>query len=123
MHQLKKLQENKLKFYKNLKKHEVVEELHKRNINFTCNSEVKVLQNLLDMEMHGIQGLPALLFGNPQKTLKKLVWKDMKFSTMTHYITSSTACKIFTMNCQNTSLKYKKGFKQIYTFLSEFGEF
>ena len=60
------------------------------------------------MEMHIIQELPALLFDNIQKTLKKLVWKHMKFYIMTHYITSSTACKIFTMNCQNTSVKCKK---------------
>ena len=33
---------------------------------------------------------------------------------MTHYIISSTTRKIFTMNCQNTSLKCKKKFKQIY---------
>lgn len=45
----KKLQEIKLKLYKNLKKNEVVEELHEININVTCNSKTKVLQSLLDM--------------------------------------------------------------------------
>ena len=34
-----------------------------------CNLEIKVLKNLLDMEMHGIEGLPALFFDNLQKTL------------------------------------------------------
>ena len=37
----------------------------------------------------------------------------MKFYTVTHYITSSTTDIICPMNCQNTSLKYKKEFKQI----------
>ena len=62
--------------------------------------------------MHGIQGLPALFFDNLQKTLNKM---GLKFYTMTHCITSSTTCNIFAMNCQNTSLKYKKDFKQIYS--------
>ena len=61
--------------------------------------------------MHGVKGLPALFFDNLQKTLKKLIWEYMKFWTMTHYITSSTTRKIFTMNCHNTSQKYKKEFK------------
>ena len=39
----------------------------------------------------------------------------MKFWTMIHYITSSTKCKIFTINGQNISLKYKKEFKEIYS--------
>ena len=67
------------------------------------------------MEMHGIKGLPALFLHNLQKTFKKLVWKHMKFYTMTHYISSSTTRKIFTMNWQNTSLKYEKEFKQTYS--------
>ena len=67
------------------------------------------------MEMHGIKGLPALFLHNLQKTFKKLVWKHMKFYTMTHYITFSTTRKIFTMNWQNTFLKYEKEFKQIYS--------
>ena len=45
------------------------------------------------MEMHKIQGLPALFFDNLQKTLQKLVWKHMKFYTMAHYITASTTPK------------------------------
>ena len=68
----KKLKENKLKLYKNLKKHDTVEELHEINIRFNCNLEIKVLQNLLDTEMHGMHRLPALLFDNPQKTLKEV---------------------------------------------------
>ena len=55
------------------------------------------------MEMHEIKGLPALFFDNLQKTLKKLIWKHMKFYTMTHCIISSTTDKMFTLNYQNTS--------------------
>ena len=95
-------------FLKNKKKTK-----HKRNIKFTCNSKIEVLKNLLDMEMHWIQGFPDLFLDNFQKILKKLVWKHLKFHTMTHYITSSTTCKIFTY--QNTSWKYKEEFKQIYS--------
>ena len=47
-----------------LEKHKVVEKLPKRNINCTCNWEIRVLKNLLDMQMHEIQGLPALFFDN-----------------------------------------------------------
>ena len=67
--------------------HKTVEELHKRNISFTCNSKIKVFKNSLDMEMHRIQGLPVF-FGNLQGT--------------------------FTMHCHNTCLKYKKKFKSTY---------
>ena len=67
------------------------------------------------MEMRRIQGLHALFFDNLEKTLQKLVWKYMKFYTIDHYITSFTIRQIFTMNCQNTSLKCKKKFKQIYS--------
>ena len=39
----------------------------------------------------------------------------MKLHIMTYDITSFTTRKIFTMNCTNTSLKYQKEFKQIYS--------
>ena len=51
----------------------IVEELHKRNINCTCNSKIKVVKNLLYMEIHRIHGLRALFFDNLQKTLQKLI--------------------------------------------------
>ena len=47
-----------------LEKHKVVEKRPKRNINCICNWEIKVLKNLLDMQMHEIKGLPALFFDN-----------------------------------------------------------
>ena len=42
----------------------IVEKLPKRNIYCTCNWEIKVLRNLLDMQMHEIKGLPTLFFDN-----------------------------------------------------------
>ena len=47
-----------------LEKHQVVEKPPKRNINCACSWEIKVLQNLLDMQMYEIKGLPALFFDN-----------------------------------------------------------
>ena len=47
-----------------LEKLKIVEKLPKRNIYCTCHWEIKVLKNLLDMQMHEIKGLPALFFGN-----------------------------------------------------------
>ena len=67
-----KLKRNLLKLYSNLKKDEVVQELHERKVSFTCNSSAKELQELLIKEMHGIQRLPALLFQNPTDNLDEL---------------------------------------------------
>ena len=73
---ISKLRGNCVKLYKNLKKDEVVQELHERKISFTCMSSTKDLQMLLDKEMHGIQRLPALLFQNPEKNLEELYLLD-----------------------------------------------
>ena len=40
-----------------LEKHKVVEKLPKRKISCTCNREIKVLKNSLDMQMHEIKGI------------------------------------------------------------------
>ena len=50
----------------------VVSELHGRMVKFSCNVPVKKLNDLLTDEMHGIQRLPSLLFGNHTKTLMEL---------------------------------------------------
>ena len=57
------------------------------------NQGFKKKKKKINMEKHGIQGLPSLFFDNLQKTLKKLFSKHMKFYTMTHCITSSTTRK------------------------------
>ena len=67
-----KFKKNLVKLYSNLKKDEVVQELHERKVSFTCNSSVKDLQELLIKEMHENQRLPALLFQNPTDNLEEL---------------------------------------------------
>ena len=61
-----------VKLYSNIKKDEVVQELHERKVSFTCKSSAKDLQELLIKEMHGIWRLPALLFQNPTDNLDEL---------------------------------------------------
>ena len=60
---------SKKTLYNNLKKEEVVQELHERKVSFTCKLSAKDLQELLIKEMYGIQRLPALLFQNPTDNL------------------------------------------------------
>ena len=63
---------NLVKLYSNLKKDEVGQELHERNVSFTCKLSVKDLQELFIKEMHGIQRLTALFFQNPTDNLDEL---------------------------------------------------
>ena len=56
MQQLKSSRQQTKALWK-LEKHKVVKKLHKRNVNFTCNSEIK-------MQMHEIKWLPAIFFDN-----------------------------------------------------------
>ena len=66
---INKIKQNNSELYKNLKKHEIAEELHQRGIRFFSNDSVSNLQSLLDQEMAGIQRLSALLFPVPNKSL------------------------------------------------------
>ena len=61
-----------IKLYDNIKRGDVVSELHGRAVKFSCHVPVKKLNDLLTEEMHGIQRLPSLLFGNHTKTLMEL---------------------------------------------------
>ena len=67
-----KLKKNLVKLYSNLKKYEIVQELHERKVSFTCKSSAKDLQELLIKEMYGIQRLPARLCQNPADNLDGL---------------------------------------------------
>ena len=67
-----KINRKEVNLYKNLKKHELVQELHERNISFTCTSNQKELQDLLNKQMHDIKRLPSLLYNNPNADLKEL---------------------------------------------------
>ena len=55
-----------------MKKHEIVEELRQRNVKFLSTLPAKELQSFFDFEMHGIQRLPALLFGQSNFNLQSL---------------------------------------------------
>ena len=64
-------------------KHKVVEKLHKRNC--TYNSEIKVLRNLLGMQMHEKKGLPALFVGNLLEEIS-LETYEVLYNDPLHYI-------------------------------------
>ncbi|XP_057299871.1 uncharacterized protein LOC130630393 [Hydractinia symbiolongicarpus] len=67
-----KLKSGAVKLHNGLKKHELINELHQRKIKFSCDLPTKELNNLLQEEMHGIQRLPALMFGKSHRSLSEL---------------------------------------------------
>ncbi|XP_065678700.1 uncharacterized protein LOC136093585 [Hydra vulgaris] len=67
-----KINKQQTKLYKNLPKHEIIDELNERGIYFQYKSHKKILQQKLDNEMHGMQRLPALLFNEDFDDLEKL---------------------------------------------------
>ena len=58
--------------YENMKKLEIIDELHQRSVKFSSSLPQKDLMSLLQYEMYGIQQLPALLYGYPKKSLGDL---------------------------------------------------
>ena len=61
------------KLYKNLKSKKLLKIYTKETSIVTdCKIVNKVVKSFLDMEMHKIQGLPALFFDNFQKTLENI---------------------------------------------------
>ena len=60
------------KYFSNLKKYEIITELHERGVKFRSDASVNILKELLEYEMHGIQRLPALMFTKPRYTLEEL---------------------------------------------------
>ena len=67
-----KICQNRNKLYKNLKKYEIVTELHERGKHFYCKENKSSLQIKLDEEMHGIQRLPSLLYQEDNTSMKDL---------------------------------------------------
>ena len=55
-----------------MKKHEILEELRQRNVKFLSTLPAKELQSFFDFEMHRIQRLRALLFGQCNFNLQSL---------------------------------------------------
>ena len=60
---ISRLKQNKTNLYQNLKKNEIITELRQRDIKCYESLPVKDLRAMLEEEVHGIQRLPALLFG------------------------------------------------------------
>ena len=58
---LQRIRRGDVKLYHNLKKDEIIDELHQRKVKFSCSLNGKDLLTMLEYEMHGIQRLPALL--------------------------------------------------------------
>ena len=58
----------KLKLYENLKKVDLIDELHQRNVKFYSTQTVDTLRELLNDEMKGIQRVPALIVPNTDNT-------------------------------------------------------
>jgi len=68
---VEKSKQQEMKLYDNLKKDEVVNELHQRGVKFSCDEQSKDLHALLVAEMHGIQRVPALFILNPLLDITK----------------------------------------------------
>ena len=56
-----KIKEGKTKLYKNLQKHEIIDELHQRGISFWSQDKKANLEDKLINEMHGMQRFPSLM--------------------------------------------------------------
>ena len=67
-----KIKAGKVKLYSALSKGEIITELHQRGVRFTAQSNKQHLESLLEVEMHGIQRLPALMFNEPFVSLEDL---------------------------------------------------
>ena len=56
-----KIISGKIKLYSNLRKQQIVDELHEHGVKFTIESKKDVLEQKLIEEMHGMQRLPSLI--------------------------------------------------------------
>ena len=77
---MSKLNQNKTNLYDMTEKYESVEELRQRNIKYITLPAKKV-QSFFDFEMHGIQILPDLLFGQISFNLQPLRLNSYKILT------------------------------------------
>ena len=60
-----KIKEGRTKLYSYLKKHEIIDELHQRDIKFSIDNNKDILEEKLKSEMHGIQRFPSLMQADP----------------------------------------------------------
>ena len=63
-----RIKEGKTKLYKNLQKHEIIDELHQRGISFCSLDKKASLEDKLIHEMHGMQHFPSLMQADPSIT-------------------------------------------------------
>ena len=56
-----KIKDGRSKLYSNLKKHEIIDELHQRDIKFSIDNKKYILEEKLKSEMHGIQRFPSIM--------------------------------------------------------------
>ena len=66
------LERKSLKRYDNLKKPDIIDELHQQKVKFTSSLSQKQLIDLLLYEMHGISRFPSLLYDYPNHDLEEL---------------------------------------------------
>ena len=66
------LREVSLKIYNNLRKPDIVDDLHQRKVKFTSSLSEKQLIYLLLYEMYDMRRLPALLSDHPHQDFEEL---------------------------------------------------
>ena len=66
------LERKSLELCDNLRKPDIVDELHQRKVKFTSSLSPKELMDFLLYEMHGIHILPWLLYDYPHQDLKEV---------------------------------------------------
>ena len=71
-----RLESKCLKLYENLKRHEIANELHQRNVKQYHKMTHDQLKKLLEKNLHGMQRLPALMYDHPTFNLSDLNLAD-----------------------------------------------
>ena len=110
---MSKLNQNKTNLYDKMKKQEIVEELCQRNVKFLSTLPAKELQSFFDFEMHGIQRLPALLFGQSNFNLRSLHLDSYEILTHEPLHDLWITLKIYSKNNHSISLNKKRKVRDI----------
>ena len=56
---------------------DIISKLHQRSMKFAVNQDLPVLKELRACQVHGIQGVPALMFSCPNSTLEEFCTYNM----------------------------------------------
>ena len=92
------LERKSLKRYNNLKKPDIIGELHLRKVKFTSSLSQKQLMDLLLYEMHGISRFPSSLYDYPDHDLEELSLSQYEILPTEHFMIYLTISKIYTKN-------------------------